>query len=113
MYLSTIYLQKEGSRDDIIRIARSETDTMFTLEYAPGDLDTKYTTLMDRSRVSRYVRDLLVSLTMDTSPFDNIQVSTKIYPSIVYNISDLNDLDLCSVVEDSILSVLDVPVRRS
>jgi hypothetical protein len=93
--------------DDKIEINRGSRATeMVDVTFTPGDKKTKtvYSFSLTRSGVGRYLENLLFSLTKDQDPFEKIQVSTTLAPSIMYHVSDLEEVQstIISLIEDAL-----------
>ena len=114
MNLVTIWvIPTNGGRDDKIEINRGSRATeMVSVKYVPGDSKTnsEYSFSLTRSGVGRYLENLLFSLTKDQDPFEKIQVSTALSPSIMFHVSDLDDVQ--STILSSIEDALYVDVTR-
>lgn len=107
MSLATFYIQKTGQSDDVITIQSCCGSTLFSVKYSPNDTKTVYHFMMDRRRTLEYVYNMLDTLSRDTDPFDHVQLTTRVSPSVVYHISDLNDEDVCDMVMDTLVLALD------
>jgi hypothetical protein len=107
MSLATFYIQKTDQADDVITIQSCSGSTLFSVKYSPNDTKTVYRFMMDRRRTLEYVYNMLDTLSRDTDPFDRIQLTTRVAPSVVYHISDLNDEDVCDMLMDTLVLALD------
>ena len=106
----TLLVLRTGRDDDVIKISKNGVPGLFEIVYTPGDLeDTSYRFFLDRSRVSEYLHDLLLSLRLDADPFEYIQVTTKLGPAVLHSIDDL-DRSLRSLIRDMVMSALDSTV---
>jgi hypothetical protein len=113
MYLATLFITKDGFNDDKIFFSPARgIPGSFEVVYCPGDLETTYRFIMDTEKSARYVHYLLKSLKNDTDPFEFLQVTTKIAPTVIYDIDDLSDTRLRSFIEDSIMLSLTSGVVR-
>jgi hypothetical protein len=102
---TTLYIQRtaESRGDDIVQISPSDDYVdMFMIRYSTPELKKKRVFYMTRSKVLAYVSDLLKSLTHDIEPFEAVQVSTSIHPSVVYHVADLDDVDVRRLIEDMV-----------
>ena len=91
-----IHHDNEVADDRIIisRVAITPTlaEPMFRLEFTTtmsGGERVTYRSHMNRERIENYIHSLLKSLRADDDPFKSIQVSSSIYPSIMYEIENL------------------------
>jgi hypothetical protein len=55
-----------------------------------------YVFTLPRSRCSHYARTLIGALVDDVEPFDRVQISSAVFPAVMY---EVRDLPLPSVVE--------------
>ena len=119
MILARLYLTtRVPGRDDIIDMETSDyadaIPDMVKLTYTPHDLKkTTYTFQLSRRRVLSYVRSVLDSLALDTDPFEQVQVTTAISPSVMYHVSDMSNRDILDNIETILDTVLQVKVDRS
>lgn len=106
----TLYLQREGygvSHDDIIQIFDHDNDfQMYKIVYKTPETKKHAVFFMTRNNTMNYVIDLLKALKYDTDPFTYIQVSTRIHPSIQFQIPDLHDNQVRYLIEDMIYAAL-------
>jgi hypothetical protein len=103
-----LFVTKAGEQDEIIQIGGWTVPDMYEVTYTPSDLKrTKYRFYLDRSSCDDYVYNLLKLLSLDSKPFHEIQISTRIAPSVVFDIGDLNDTFTRKLIEDTIRDALD------
>lgn len=109
MSIATLYIQsnKDGDPDDIITFNRSYNNPgVFEVVYKPNDLKTKYRFYMGLNECADYVYRTLKLLTMDNHPFGYVQVTTRMTPSVIFQIPDLDDTNLRKTIEDTIIAAL-------
>lgn len=107
----TIFLTRKNddatSKDDVISIhRRADICTAFTIKYRPGDGAQTRVFNMSETDTMTYVSSIFKSLDYDTDPFDKVQITTAIHPSIIYDVPALADSDIRYRVEDMILNTL-------
>lgn len=107
----TLFLQrkdKESKYDDVIEIRDDdEYLEMYKIIYRTPECKKKESVCyMTRSKTLAYISDLLKSLTYDTDPFSFLQVTTRIHPSIQYQVPDLWDSSIRHLIEDTIDTAL-------
>ena len=100
MYLLTIHVTRNGvhNDDDVITFT-TDSDYPDVVEItAKYKTPTKsaYVFTLPRSRCSHYARTLIGALVDDVEPFDRVQISSAVFPAVMY---DVSDLPLPSVVE--------------
>lgn len=107
----TLFLQrknKEAKYDDVIEIHDDdEYVEMYKIVYRTPECKTKESVFyMTRSKTLMYISDMLKSLTYDTDPFAFLQVTTRIHPSIQYQVPDLWDSSIRHLIEDMVDTAL-------
>jgi len=102
MFVASVYfLRKQGSRanDDIITVRRvAEYPGIFQVTYNSPDFTFGKTFTSHGNSVCTYIEDSLTSMTHDTDPFENIQVSTVVHPSVLYHVSDMDNCDVRELI---------------
>ena len=105
-----IIFMRASKRDEEIKIYNTpnwygrDTDT-YRVVFTPTARNT-YTLHMTAQGVSAYLRTLLSSLQIDKEPYDNIQVTTAAYPSILYDGNDLDNYEIHNSILDIVSSTL-------
>lgn len=117
MLKATIFIQrKNGSTrkdDDIIKFYDdSDYHEMVRITYSTPDLTKDNTFYLPISRAINYLDDVLKTFRYDADPFEHVQVSTQIHPSILYHVSDLDCADVRHLIEDTVETAIRRPVRR-
>ena len=111
----TLYIQRDGSsaNDDTIRIYEvDEYDDMVRVTYSTPELRKDAEFFMTVPNAMRYISDTLKSLRHDSSPFEHVQVTTQIHPSILYHVADLDDCCIRHLIEDTVEMAIRRPVSR-
>ena len=89
-------------QDDKIHVKTYEqSPEIFEVTYTCPELRTDRVFLTNFSSVLAYVEDSLTSMRHDNDPFEHIQVSTSIHPSVLYHVSDMDQ----AYVRDLILNM--------
>ena len=118
MLKTTIYIQRRDGKgeedDDIIRIYDDDEyrDTVRAV-YSTPELKKNATFYFTIPHAIAYINDLLKTLRHDSSPFEHVQVTTAIHPSILYHVSDLDSSEIRYLIEDTIEVALRRPVFRT
>lgn len=108
----SLFVTKAGEEDEIIQIGGWSVPDMYEVTYTPSDLKkTKYRFYLDRDACNDYIYNLLKMLSLDAKPFHELQVSTRIMPSVVFDIGDLNNTQTRKMIEDTIRDSLDANPR--
>jgi hypothetical protein len=98
MLKTTLRFLRQGSGeddDDIVNIYSTTTSPdLFRIVYTPGDSSSgmRYESQMTRHSVLDYVSDILKGMRYDVDPFDRIQISTDLHPSIMYCVEDMENV---------------------
>ena len=89
--MCTINVIKNGDVDDIIKITPYQE--IFKLDYSPGDLKkNKYSLFLSLDQVKQYTENLFHLLESEhIDPFEQIQVTTRAYPAVLYEVHELSD----------------------
>lgn len=116
MLKTTLYIQRSRGgedNDDIVRIYDlNATSDVYRVVYSTPELSKATQFYMSRDALSAYVVDLLASLRHDTDPFEYVQVTTAIHPSVIYHVSDLDSPHIRHLIEDVIYSSLKVKAQK-
>jgi hypothetical protein len=71
-----------------------------------------YKSTVDRMRCPHYVQTLIRSLRHDDEPFDQIQLNSALFPSVIYKVSDLTG-NVIDAIEDLVHITFNYSVRRT
>lgn len=88
--------------DKIIVRTHERSHDVFEVTYSSPELRLDRQFSASLSSVIHYIEDSLTSMRHDIDPFENIQVTTSIHPSVLYHVSDMDE----SSVRDLILNML-------
>ncbi len=107
MSIATLYIQQRRGTDDVISFGRWSVPDMFEVSYTPSDLkNTTYRFYLGLDECEDYLYRTLKLLSLDTDPFSHVQVTTRTTPSVVFEITDLDDAGLRHLIEDTVLGAL-------
>lgn len=118
MLKATLYVQRNNGKgqedDDIIRIYDDDEyrDTV-RIVYSTPELAKNATFYFTVSAATRYIHDMLKTFTHDSQPFEYVQVSTQIHPSILYHVSDLDDSEVRYLIVDTVEDAIRRPIFRT
>jgi hypothetical protein len=113
MIRASIHVQRDSNEtnDDLLRI--SETNVpggdLFKITYKTPELQSAHRFHMARHLVGDFVSDLLKSLSLDTVPFESLQVTTCLQPTVVFHIADLESSETRHLIEDIIATAINTP----
>jgi hypothetical protein len=83
---------KSSAHDDRISVYPYEgSHSIFEVVYRTPDLTRDRRFLASFSGTLQYVEDILMSMRVDVDPFEQIQLSTAIHPSVMFHVVDLED----------------------
>lgn len=112
----TLYVQRKRGgeeNDDIIKIYEDpDFSDMCRVTYTTPELEKTNQFYMTRHLVSRYISDLLSAFVHDNDPFEYIQVTTAIHPSVNYHMSELDNSRVRYLIEDMVYDAIKTPVVR-
>jgi hypothetical protein len=103
----TIHLLRKHTsspdEDDVIRVFEDpDFSGSFRVTFRAAGLKKKSEFFMGRSGTLEYISTILKTLTYDTDPFQEIQVDTILHPSILYHVSDFDNVAIRHLVTDMI-----------
>lgn len=113
----TIHVQRKDStsaeQDDIIRFYEDDEyrDTVL-ITYSTPDLRKAVSFYLPIPKAVQYLSDTLKTFRHDADPFEYVQVSTQIHPSVLYHVSDLDCADVRYLIEDTVETALRRPIFR-
>lgn len=102
--------------DDVVNVYTvAASSDLFRVLYIPGDSASgmKYEARMTRGGVLDYVTDMLRSMRYDVDPFDRIQVSTDLHPSVLYAVADMDNAVIRKNLENMVYTSLRTQVVRA
>lgn len=99
------------NKDDVLTVFQKNDTHFLTVKYRPGDGSRIRSFDMSERETMTYLSDIFKSLEYDTDPFDKIQLTTSIHPSVLYEVATLGDKDVRYRMEDMIQDALRANVR--
>ena len=118
MLKTTLRFLRHGageSEDDVINIfSGNSSPDLFRVVYVPGDSSSgyRYESYMTRSSVVDYISDILKAMRYDVDPFDRIQLSTDLHPSVMYCVEDMENVVTRRNIENMLYTSLRCRVIR-
>ena len=117
MLKATIYVQRKdgtGKKDDDVIDFYEDDDyqEMVRIKYSTPELQRNATFYLPIPRAINYLSDILKTFRHDADPFEYVQVSTQIHPSVLYHVSDLDNTEIRHLIEDTVEAAIRRPVRR-
>jgi len=117
MLKATIFIQRKNGTskkdDDIIKFFEDEDfHVMVRVKYSTPDLTKDNTFYLPTSRAITSLDDVLKTFRHDADPFEYVQVSTQIHPSVLYHVSDLDCTEVRHLIEDTVEAAIRRPVKR-
>ena len=112
----TLFLQRNtgSENDDVIRMYEDdEHRDMIRVVYSTPELKRDSTFYLPTTKAMVYVSDLLKTLYHDSQPFESIQVSSSLHPSILYDVVDLGCCGVRHLIEDTVEAALHQAVFRT
>lgn len=90
---------KSAAHDDQIRVYPYEgSHSIFEVVYKTPDLNRDRRFLASFSGALHYVEDILMSMRSDVDPFEQIQLTTAIHPTVMFHVSDMEDSETRDVI---------------
>jgi hypothetical protein len=113
MIRASIHIQRDSNEenDDVLRICDTNIPSgdVFKLLYKTPELGSAHRFHMARHLISGFVADLLKSLSLDTAPFENVQLTTCLQPAVLFHVSDLDRPETRHLIEDIIATAINTP----
>ena len=111
MLRSRIFIVKNldnRQEDDTITIyAVKDSSDLFRVVYHSSDYSRKQNQFyLSKNSILNYIEDLLRSLKYDSEPFEYVQISTEMHPSVLYHAMDLEKLCVRNLIVDMINTTL-------
>lgn len=103
---------KGPAHDDKVYVSSFEgSKDIFEVKYFTPDLRDGRMFLASFSGVLQYIEDTLTTMRHDIDPFENIQVSTSVHPSILYHVSDMDESTVRDLILDTARDAMRFDVR--
>jgi hypothetical protein len=119
MNLLSIFVIRDADKREADDLITFTTDPLYpdlveiTSKFFKTPQNLRYKSTVDRSRCPHFVRTLLRSLIHDDEPFEQIQFNSALFPSVLYNVSDLACDRVNSAIDDLVHITFDYSVRRT
>jgi hypothetical protein len=111
--LSSQRTKAPASDDDIIQMFDDdEYRDMVRITYSTPELRKCSEFYLTVPQALQYVSDTLKTLRHDAQPFEHVQVSTLLHPSVLYHVADLDCCEVRHLIEDTLETALRRPIFR-
>ena len=109
-----LYFTRRQGADDIVQIYDDELYfEMVRIVYTPGDHVKKSNEFsLTRQQVLSYVSTILRSMESDSDPFEKVQISTAIHPSVIYSVADVSETHTRHLIEDMVCDAVRANVEE-
>lgn len=100
--------------DDIIEfLTSSESPDMVEITSKFKGLDkTRFRYTLPIGSCPHYVETLLYALAKDVEPFHRVQITSAMFPAVIYDVSALGDDDVFRTIREMIYTTFNVSIRR-
>ena len=106
-------IYKDGRKDDTISIHSTCSGNLFRVVVRPSEYDeTQFETFMSTSKVLDYIHKSLKSLQYDVDPYEQVQITCMMAPTILYHVADMSDADVRHLIDDILYDELTCHVRQ-
>lgn len=103
MAKATLHFINKNNEDDILRIFDDDMHhDMYRVVFKPHDAQGVSEMYLTYHDLQDYISTILKSLERDNDPFEYVQVTTPIHPSVLYHICELEDRETRWHVEDMV-----------
>jgi len=118
MLKATLYIQRATNStpatDDIIHLYEDdEYRDMIRITYSTPEWRKNATFYLTVPQSLKYLSDTLKTLRHDAQPFEYVQVSTQMHPSVLYHVGDLDCCEVRHLIEDTVETALRRPIQRT
>ena len=110
---SMLFIIKDGKKDEVIKFFNCPYFMeSYSVEFIPSDLKkNKYSFELTYDNLKKYIQNLLDLLRYDSEPYDEIQLTTKMIPSIMFCIADLDRPHIRNLIEHNIITALNTNIE--
>jgi hypothetical protein len=117
MLKATLYIQRSTNstpeNDDVIHMYEDdEHRDMIRIVYSTPELKKATEFYLTIPQTLQYVSDTLRTMVYDAQPFEHVQVSTVLHPSVLYHVSELSCCKVRHLIEDTVETALRRPILR-
>jgi hypothetical protein len=118
MLKATIYIQRKNSSsadtdDKILFYEDSDYHEMVRIVYSSPEMRKDSSFYLTVPRAMGYLDDVLKTFRHDADPFEYVQVSTQIHPSVLYHVSELDCCQVRHLIVDTVEAAIERPVQRT
>lgn len=115
MHLLAIHVTRNGihSDDDVITFT-TDADYPDVVEISAKyktPAKSAYIFSLPRSRCEHYARTLIGALVDDVEPFDRVQISSAVFPAVMYDVRELNRPSVVESINEMLYLTFDPIVR--
>jgi hypothetical protein len=115
MYLLAIHVTRNGvhNDDDVITFT-TDSDYPDVVEISAKyktPAKSAYVFTLPRSRCEHYARTLIGALVDDVEPFDRVQISSAVFPAVMYDVRELNRPTVVESINEMLYLTFDPIVR--
>jgi len=117
MLKATIYIQRKNSSgaetdDKILFYDDSDYHEMVRVVYSSPELRKDNAFYLTVPRAMGYLDDVLKTFRHDADPFEYVQVSTQIHPSVLYHVADLDCCSVRHLIVDTVEAAVTRPLQK-
>ena len=106
-------IYKDGRKDDTISIHSTCSGDLFRVVVRPSEYEeTQFETFMSTNKVLDYIHNSLKSLQYDVDPYEQVQITCMMAPTILYHVADMSDADIRHLIDDILYDELTCHVRQ-
>ena len=103
MAKAILHFITKDNRDDILRIFDDEVHCdLYRVVFKPHDQVGSNEMSLGYEDLQDYVSTILKSMERDNDPFEYIQVTTMVHPSVMYHVCELENRDIRWHIEDMV-----------
>ncbi len=112
--LKLFFIYKDGRADDVIEVHSTNRFNLFRYKYIASEYEGKSynETVLSRNNVLDRIHHILKSLQYDVDPFEQVQITGSLSPSILYYVGDMTNEDIRHLIDDILYDELSSQVTR-
>ena len=91
-------VDQDRARDDVITI-RQNMSRDFVVNYSDNDSSVRYSFIASRENLIEYLWCVFDFLRIDEEPFDKVQIVSPVHPSIMLNVTTLDNRKVATMMK--------------
>jgi hypothetical protein len=111
--LKLFFIYRDGRKDDTISIHSTRSGNLFRVVMRPSEYEnTQFETFMTLGKVLDYIHNSLKSLQYDVDPYEQVQITSMMSPTILYHVADMSSEEVRHLIDDILYDELTCHVTQ-